>query len=410
MATFVPNSTFGRNVLRKVFETEAQQVAVWLLNVPADAPGDRRTWTWADNWKNYRVLSGIAYNTNTAVINLDSLSAEAPSDLGLCEEGVQVSPGAFYIAGPGANNNNQYTYIYNTGTQTLTFTHYAVFVQESAFSSLRYVSNVDQERTNSYLAIVKPYDTETEDPVSLAPQQIMYIEFNFAAPELVGASCNTYRSYEHLVEDNKKYIEDLVNETELYGRPYEIGFAGFGSYSLNRTNSPFLLKAYQNLLTASNQTSSSGFLVELLNVTETEPPFEAPWNTWSTYSINRFAVATPTLLYSYSNEEEFYTIPLDVDTGKVTLTSAKINLSDAVEFLILPPLTSSFTYTHLAVFLQSAVNSPAQGQPYTHTDPDTFVGVIRADSAVTMTSSSTARAYPFNLSLVYNPDAVFEVV
>jgi hypothetical protein len=408
MATFVPNSTFGRNVLRKVFETEAQQVAVWLLNVPADAPGDRSTWTWAENWKNYRVFSGLAYNTNAAVIDLDSLSASPPSDLSLCEEGVQVSPGAFYIAGPGANNNNQYTYIYNNGTQTLTFTHYAVFVQESAFSSLRYVSNVDQERTNSYLVIVKPYDTETEDPVSLAPQQIMYIDFNFAAPELVGASCNTYRSYEHLVEDNKNYLEDLVNETELYGRPYEIGFAGLGSYSLNKTNSPFLVKSYQNLIGVTAQASSLGFLVELLNVTDSEPLFEAPWNDWSGYSINRFAVATPQLVYAYNTEEESYSIVVEDAPLTLTLTADKISLKDTVEFVITAPPTSSFTYTHLAVFLQTNVSLPAQGQPYTHSNPDTFVGAIRLDSAVTMTSGSTPRAYPFNLSLVYNPELTDE--
>jgi hypothetical protein len=406
MATFVPNSTFGRKTLHNVFESEATGVAAWLLNVPSDTVGDRSTWTWADNWKNYRVDSPFAYTTNTSVIDLNSRIATPPSEIEVFEDGVNVSPGAYYVEGSGANSNNQYTYVYNTGTQTITFTHYAVFVQEQPFSSLTYYSTDPvNPRTNNYLAIVKPYDTTNEAPVTLAPGQAMFIYFNFFAPAVVGASSSNFDSYSALVAADEAYLNDLIDETNLYTPPNPIGNAGFNSYSLNKSTSPFLLHTYKNLLGFTPSTlASPRFLVELLNVTGSEPTFDEPWSAWSASSINRFALASPEYEYAYNQEAGTYTVSLGPSTIEISFASDKVRLKDNVEFVVTPPSSSSFTYTHLAIFLQPDATLPVNGQPYTHTDPDTFVGVIRLAASVTMTSTSTARAYPFNLGLVYNPE------
>jgi hypothetical protein len=412
MVTFVPNSTFGRKTLRRVFESEATLVSAWLLNVPSDTVGDRSTWTWSDNWKNYRVESPFAYTTNTSVINLNSQSAVPPSEIELFEDGVNVSPGAYYVEGSGADNNNQYTYVYNTGTQTITFTHYAVFVQEQSFSSLTYyATDVTSPRTNNYLAIVKPYDTTNEDPVTLGPGQAMFLYFNFFAPTFVGASSSNFDSYSALVAADEAYINDLIDETNLYSPPNPIGNAGSNSYSLNKSTSPFLLQTYKNLLGFTPSTiAAPRFLVELLNVTGSEPAFDEPWSAWSTSSINRFAVASPEYEYGYNQETGMYTVSLGPFTFEVSFASDKIKLQQNVEFLVTPPSSSSFTYTHLAIFLQPDATLPVNGQPYTHTDPDTFVGVIRLAASVTMTSTSTARAYPFNLGMVYNPEVTAEQI
>jgi hypothetical protein len=410
MVTFVPNSTFGRKTLRRVFESEAPGVSAWLLNVPSDTVGDRNTWTWADNWKNYRIESQYAYTTNGSVITLNSQSAVPPSTIELFEDGVNVSPGAYYVEGPGADNNNQYTYVYNTGTETITFTHYAVFVQEQPFSSLTYyATDVASPRTNNYLAIVKPYDTDNEDPVTLGPGQAMYLYFNYFAPSSVGASSSNFNSYSTLVEADEAYIIDALDETDLYSPPNPIGSAGSNSYNLNKSTSPFLLHAYENLLGFTSSTiTTPRFLVELLNVTGSDPAFDLPWSAWSTSSINRFALASPEYEYAYNEETGFYTIDLFGDLFTVSFASDKIHFKENVEFVVTPPTSSSFTYTHLAVFLQPDATLPVNGQPYTHTDPDTFVGVIKLAASVTMTSTSTARAYPFNLGLVYNPELTYE--
>jgi len=412
MVTFVTNSSFGRKALRNVFESEAPRVSAWLLNVPSDTVGDRSTWTWVDNWRNYRVESPFAYTTTTSVITLDSQSAAPPSDIVLFEDGVNVSPGAYYVEGPGSNNNNQYTYVYNTGTETITFTHYAVFVQEQPFSSLTYYATpVASSRTNNYLAIVTPYDTTNEDPVTLGPGEAMFLFFNFFAPDIVGASCSTFDSYAALVAADEAYVNDLIDETELYSLPQPIGYAGEGSYSLNKSTSPFLLQAYKNLLGfIPSIPTTPRFLVELLNVTGSDPAFDAAWLDWSTSSINRFAIATPEYEYDYSQETGSYTVSVDSSVFEFSYASDKARLKQNVEFVITPPTSGSFTYTHLAIFLQADVTLPVNGQPYTHTDPDTFVGVIKLTTPITMTNTSTARAYPFNLGLVYNPQFTLEEI
>jgi hypothetical protein len=237
----------------------------------------------------------------------------------------------------------------------------------------------------------------------------MYLYFNYFAPSIVGASSSNFNSYSALVEANEAYTIDLLDETDLYSPPDPIGGAGSNSYNLNKSTSPFLLQAYENLLGFTpSAITAPHFLVELLNVTGSDPAFDLPWSAWSTSSINRFALASPEYEYAYSEETGFYTIDVFGDLFTVSFASDKIQFKENVEFVVTPPTSSSFTYTHLAVFLQPDATLPVNGQPYTHTDPDTFVGVIKLAASVTMTSTNAARAYPFNLGLVYNPELTAE--
>jgi hypothetical protein len=407
MATFVPNSTFGRKVLHSVFESENTYISGWLLNVPADAPGDRRTWTWKDNWKNYRVNSPYAYTTNVNVIDTNSRIDSAPSAISLFEDGVHVSPGAFYVEGPGKTDNNSRTYFFNTGTETITFTHYAIFVQESQFSSLRYVSNPNSERTNQYLAGVLSSSFSDEDPVTLGPGQAVYLFFNPSIPEFTRGKCGTYDSFASFVKADEDFYADILNETNLYTGPHVSGNFADTYYYLNRQESPFFTESFNNILQLYGGITTTGFFAELLNVTDYEPLFDAPWNDWEPYTVNRFAISVPDNELKFTGEEGSYIESFTFDEEEFSLLvefeGTKVNLKETQEFVFGPPSSGSYTYTHVAVFLQPGVELPVQGSPYTHSDTDLFVGVIRLAAPITMTTTSTARAYPFNLGLVYNP-------
>jgi hypothetical protein len=412
MATFVPNSTFGRKVLRNVFEREATYISAWLLNVPNDAPGDRTTWTWADNWKNYRIDTPFAYTTQGTVLDMDSQGPASLSAIELFEEGVHVSPGAYYTAGPGATADNRNTYIYNIGTEPITFTHYAVFTQEYATTSLRFYALADADRTNKCLAMVTPYTAFVEDPepVTLGPNQYIALVFDLGVPSFTGGSCSNFKSYEDMVLASQAFIEDVNSETRIYADPNVIGLSGFIAINQNNRTSPYFTQAYINTLGFNPGVTSPVFIAELLNVTDSEPAFDAPWSSWAPYSIQRYALAAPTFAYSYAEKEGSYTYMFDGDTYGVTLTSDVIRLKDTVEFEITAPGSSSFTYTHIAVFLLPTATLPPPGQAFVHTDTDAFVGTIKPDSTVTMTTTSTRRAYPFNLSLAYNPKLNFELL
>ena len=402
MTTFVPNSTFGRKVLHSVFESENTYISGWLLNVPADAPGDRRTWTWEDNWKNYRVNSPYAYTTNVNVIDTNSRIDFAPSAISLFEDGVHISPGAFYVEGPGKTDNNSRTYFFNTGTETITFTHYAIFVQESQFSSLRYVSNPDAERTNEYLAGVLSFGFSNEDSVALGPGQVMYLFFNSSTPGFSSGKCGTYDSFASFVKADEDFFAESIYET-----PHVSGNFQDTYYYLNRQESPFFIESFNNLLQLYEGVTTTGFFAELLNVTDYEPLFDAPWSDWEAYTINRFAISVPDNEFKFTGEEGSYVETVTFDEEEFSLLvefqGTKVNLKETQEFVFGPPSSGSYTYTHVAVFLQPGVELPVQGSPYTHSDTDLFVGVIRLAAPITMTTTSTARAYPFNLGLVYNP-------
>jgi hypothetical protein len=412
MATFVPNSTFGRKVLRNVFEREATYISAWLLNVPNDAPGDRTTWTWADNWKNYRIDTPFAYTTQGTVLDMESQGLASLSAIELFEEGIHVSPGAYYTAGPGATADNRNTYIYNIGTETITFTHYAVFTQEYATTSLRFYALADADRTNKSLAMVKPYTTFVEDPepVTLAPNQYIALVFDLNEPSYTGGSCSNFKSYEDMVLADQAFTEDIINETSLYAGPYVIGAAGISAINQNNRTSPYFTQAYINTLGFNPGITSPVFIAELLNVTDSEPAFDAPWSSWAPYSIQRYALAAPEYVYSYTEKQNLYTLVFEGDTYEITFTSDIISLRDPVEFEINIPTSGSFTYTHIAVFLLPTATLPPPGQAFVHTDTDAFVGTIKPDSTVTMTTTSTRRAYPFNLSLAYNPKLNFELL
>jgi hypothetical protein len=407
MTTFVPNSTFGRKVLHSVFESENTYISGWLLNVPADAPGDRRTWTWEDNWKNYRVNSPYAYTTNVNVIDTNSRIDFAPSAISLFEDGVHISPGAFYVEGPGKTDNNSRTYFFNTGTETITFTHYAIFVQESQFSSLRYVSNPDAERTNEYLAGVLSFGFSNEDSVALGPGQVMYLFFNSSTPGFSSGKCGTYDSFASFVKADEDFFAESIYET-----PHVSGNFQDTYYYLNRQESPFFIESFNNLLQLYEGVTTTGFFAELLNVTDYEPLFDAPWSDWEAYTINRFAISVPDNEFKFTGEEGSYVETVTFDEEEFSLLvefqGTKVNLKETQEFVFGPPSSGSYTYTHVAVFLQPGVELPVQGSPYTHSDTDLFVGVIRLAAPITMTTTSTARAYPFNLGLVYNPALRFE--
>jgi len=382
--SFIPTSTFGRYGLKQLYQSRNTYLAVQLLNVPTGATGDRSTWTWASNWSNY-IVAG-AYSGSGGSLDLSTTippnAILPPSEITLYEEATSLFPGAYY-AGEYVNDG-MYVRFYNNSANTIQFTHAAFFAMQSNTASLNTASNL-----NESLLLVIPYAV---DETATQLTAFDYAFFPFSIEEnLGGTAFSTADSFDTWVDLSEDWLISPSSD------PFP--FSGYPGYHQNKQISPYVEDAYKNLLGITPTTPATSFLAELLNVTGAEPDFEDGWNGWSTYRINRYSTATLTPQFNYTSKTKSYTYI----TYEFTWTGLQIALRNSVEFIITPPSSSSFTFTHIAVFINEASSPPPAGTTYTYTDTDKFIGVIKLPSSVTMTTSSVNRAYPFNFSFMYQP-------
>lgn len=182
---------------------------------------------------------------------------------------------------------------------------------------------------------------------------------------------------------------------------------GSNMYTAKTQAFPYLKQGYTDMLREIPEFSTASLIAEALNVTGTEPDFEEAWTSWQTYRINRYSVVTLPTTYKYENQSAFYDTTFMGETFRTTWYGESISMQDPVEFVFAPPSSGSYTYNTIAVFLNPTNLLPLQGENITYPNLDNFIGVIKLDSAVTLTTGSTARLYPFNIQFMLNPNIDF---
>ena len=382
-------------------ENRGSYMAVQLLNVPQATPGDRSTWTWASNWKNYVVAGAFSGSTNAQSFISQGASPDVNIDLILPAN--QPLPGAYYDGL--SYDDDRYVAIYNNTGTAITYTHAAVFTNQNQQATFDPNASLLEES----LAVVIPVNPETEASATLNAftTKLFPCSIESANGGTVigfGPSFTTWGETFFIDEPLFPYTSPapftIANSLILNSALFNVVAT---AYFQNTPTKAYLVDTYKSILGVSNTTPTPTFLGELLNVTGSEPDFDEGWSGWSSYRINRYSMAVPEQKYQYAAEEVDGTTFLGPDEFYLSLTGTTTSLKSNTEFVFTPPASSSFTYTHIAVFVNAVSAQPANGTSYTYTDTDKFLGVIKLDSSVTLTSSSVARAYPFNLSFMFQP-------
>lgn len=406
MTTFIPNSSFSRHALRTALESRGAYITIQFLNVPEATPGDRSTWTWANNWGLYAIPG--AYSSGLDALQLLSTGG-GTGVLELWAEATSPDPGAYYANTIYGTPLVGYT---NNGLSDITFTHVAVFTMQTDSP----VTDPETALSDEFLAYVYPYNKDTEAADTLPAGERYY---NFIGGALHESN---FASFDDWVDADEAITLDIINSGGLYTYPYlnssyifKIGdeFVGYGYYNNTQTKQYFNT-LHQYLLEISGTRTNATFLAELLNVTGTEPDFDAGWSGWETYRINRYAFTAAETAYKYENKEGSWLLDLGLIDPELSgtyletvWTGQQVSFLNPCEFVFTAPTSSSYTFTHIAIFINEGSSAPQQGTTYTYTDTDRFVGVIAVPSSVTMTTSSTARAYPFNLAVMYQPTSTY---
>ena len=387
--TFVPAGTFGRYALRKIFEQDNTTMAVQLLNVPTSTPGDRSTWTWQDNWSQY-AISGM-FTGNSGRLDLRSTATSPPSSIAVVPEADAPLAGAYYDGEYVANY--RYFYIGNFTGSTITYTHAAFFISQPTGSTLSTLA----EPNLRCIFVAADNNTETTD--TIANNSYLFFPFGLSTFDYLygGAAVSISSSFEDWVKAEETYIED--GYTGVY--PFIYDYTKI--YHFNTANDTFFSRVYRLLNGATADTAETYFLAELLNVTAAEPDFDAGWAGWSTYRIERYATSTALMKFNYENKSDsWYWEDADIT---FTYDGVQMSLKSNLDFVFGAPASGSYTYTHIAIFIAETSTAPPANFEYTYADPDKFLGVIKLDSSVTMTTASTAKGYPFNLSFMISPAA-----
>jgi hypothetical protein len=396
--SFKATSTFGRYALRQLYEGLNPYLVAQLLNVPTSVTGDRSTWTWDANWKNYAIPG--AFTGTGGSLNLTSIGNTPPSEIVVYDPDTSAFAGAYYDGDYIADN--RYLRLYNNSANAVTFTHAVFFVKQPNVTTTSSLVNL-----NTSLVFVRPWTTN-ESSTTVNAFSYLFMPFSRVYGS-GGTSITVASDFQEWVQDDKNSFEDLI-EYGVYQAPYPIAY-DIG-YRFNDETSPYFAQAYKDIIGVSESDTVTTFFAELLNVTGAEPGFEADWSSWSTYRINRYSTASVTPQYKYETKQNSYEIfdpALEVDL-LVTWTGLQISLKNYMEFIVTPPASSSYTFTHIAVFINEADSPPPAGTVYNYSNPDKFIGVIKLPSSVTMSSTSTNRAYPFNFGFMYQPVDTYEEI
>ena len=400
MPTFIGNSNFSRQALRNLFESPNSFMAAWALNVPVDTPGDRFTWTWTTNWSQYRV-PGLIHSIGETIMSFSSTGSLAPAEIDIRESYTHPSPGAYYQESP-TSSGNVGTRIFNNTGGNADFTHVAIFVQQPNEPISPTATN-----TNTYMVAVCRMQ-ESEEPITLINNNFIFIDCIRLGVFLPGAINTCYASFQDFVDTDEVEYLDEIEETDLYMYPKVFSsIGGSNMYTAKTQTFPYLKQGYKDMLRKIPEFSTASFIAEALNVTGTEPDFEEAWTSWQTYRINRYSVVTIPTTYKYENQSAFYDTTFMGETFRTTWFGESISMQDPVEFVFAAPSSGSYTYNTIAVFLNPNNLLPLQGENITYPNLDNFIGVIKLDTAITLTADDTARAYPFNIQFMLNPNIDF---
>lgn len=386
MPTFIPNRDFGRYAL----ERAGAYLTVQLLDVPTTVSGDRHQWTWANNWKNYVVTGAYSGTGGSLTLYTGNVSDKTPS---LTNSATTPFAGAYYAG----TKSTIYARVYNSTAFQYTFSHAAFFMRlipETTF-------NVNQSDLDTYLVGVVPYNTN-EVSTGLNSNKSLY--YYFSADDYYGSlNVTVAKSFEDWVDQDKLLTEDFFGSGSYTGLLPSLSSANPDLYFSNKNTSAFMLDTYKNTLGISSLDPVATFLVEMLNVTGTEPGISSGWSGgWSPYRTKQYTTATVPTTYTYTDKSDSYSVDFLGDTYTFTWEATQIGFSEPVEFVVNPPASGSYTYTHLAVFANEVDTPPAAGTTYTYINNDALIGVIKVGSTVTMTTTSTPISYPFDFTFTLN--------
>jgi len=390
--SLIPASTFGRHALTQLFQTNGTALQVQLLNVPTSEPGDRTTWTWDSHWKNY-VVAG-AFSGSGGLLDMRTTGTAPPSSIALYEESTMVYTGAYY---DGLYiEDDRYVLIYNSSGSTITFTHFAVFAAQPAANTLAELNDA-----NTYCLFVSAENTD-EDPATLDALSYAFIAFGvYDAVFLGGAVVTSTPSLQEWVDNALLTPQD---------QPFPLVTTNTKHYPFNKEQTPFVEPAYKTMVASTANASQSYILGELLNVTSTVPAFDEGWSAWETYRIKRYAVSPLNFVFEYTIESDYVDIVIGGDTYRTTVSGNKLSPVAPADLLFTAPSSGSYTYTHVALFANETSTPPPPNSTYVYTNQDKFMGVIELASSVTMTTTSTARAYPIRVSMLYEPEIEVELL
>ena len=401
MPTFIGNSNFSRQALRNLFESPNSFLAAWALNVPVDTPGDRSTWTWATNWSQYRV-PGLIHSIGETIMSFSSVGLPVPAEIDIRESYTHHSPGAYYLESPTSSGNTSTRIFNNTGGDA-DFTHVALFVQQP--NELISPTAAD---TDTYIVAVVRIQ-ESEEPITLINNNFINLICVQLSGSYPGAINTCYASFQDFADIDELEFLDEIEETGLYLNPKVFSSDGGSEmYTAKTQVFPYLKQGYKDMLCNKPEFPTASFIGEALNVTGAEPDFEEAWTSWQTYRINRYSVVTLPTTYKYENQSAFFETTFMGETFSTTWYGESISMRDPVEFVFTAPSSGSYTYNTIAVFLNPTNLLPLQGQNITYPNLDNFIGVIKLDTAMTLTAGNTARAYPFNVQFMLNPNLDFE--
>ena len=331
-------------------------------------------------------------------MSFDSVSPTAPAVIDTRDSYTHPSPGAYYQESPTSSSNVDTRIFNNTGGDA-DFTHVAIFVQQPN----QVISATGTNADTYMVAVVKMQ--ESEEPTTLINNDFIFLDCIRLSISSPGAINTCYASFQDFVDTDELEFLDELDETGLYTEPKVVtSIGGLSMYTAKTQTFPYLIQGYKDLLRKRPEFPTASFIGEALNVTGLEPDFEEAWTSWQTYRINRYSVATLPTSYKYEDQSAFYDISDLGDTFRITWTGLSISMQNPVEFIFTAPSSGSYTYNAIAVFLNPTNLSPLQGDNITYPDLDNFVGVIKLDTAITLTTGSTARAYPFNVQFMLNPN------
>jgi len=386
--SFLPTSTFGIYGLRQLQESRNIYVAAQLLYVDPSTPGDRTTWTWEANWSQY-VIPG-AFSGTGGSLNITTQGASPPATATLYEEATSQFPGA-YTEFASAYPDGGFIYMYNNSVTTYTYTHVAIFAMQGSLTNLSNIAMAEQ----SLYQITYPVEIPSLDPTTATLDPYTGIKFSVGSAYTLATSFSDWTARDEAT-------------TTFDPPPYPVIITP--SIARNLSTSANVLDNYKTLMGITATDTTTSFLAELLNVTGTEPDFEAGWSGWSTYRINRYSTISFVPTYTYTPRTASYTVTFDGTDYAVTTSGTEVGYSNVTEFVFTPPEAGSYTFTHIAVFANEIDTPPQQNTVYTYTDTNKFIGVIKLDSGITVSSTDPNYAFPFKFTYMYEPDQTFEEI
>ena len=441
MTIFKPNSAFGRNALRSIYES--QRFSCQLLRVPNDLlPINKDNWTWKDNWSKYITTKPSFFGGAETMYTGADNSLEVDSQPTTVTQNVSIDlysgtgttvVGAYYDLPP--DNTDPYADMYNDmDSFGVEYTHCAIFINDD---NLRrplirpenleppvdpsLIENLDYFE-DRFIGTV-PYNNNSFPLQSVNSEQFLDVYFfkKLRPPEGPFSQKNFGPTFVLDKSFNDLIDTIILERNTLLDNDYPtIGL-------IPRSNLPYNAiskiheRIYKRLFLStgpdvSDLTSPHTVLVELLNVTTTAPADDSPWSDWEEHRIKRYYISSVSGPYKYTPKERvFVEVIEDYYYGTITITETysgvEIATENPLDLTITPPTSGSFTFTHIAVFSTDRTTPLASGTTYVYPNTDKLIGVIDMEESITVSSTGGVNyVVPLTLSFVLGPKRTYEAV